>query len=301
LKKSSNIGMVLMGDMFTNEEFDNYLERFGLYSKTGVDYPYEQTPRREPVKRWNGLKKSTMTFGQGIAVTPIQMITAFSAVVNGGTMYQPYIVEKITDKDGLVVRRNLPVNKGKIISEAVSKEMRFMMESAVEDGTVKKGGVDGYRIGGKTGTAQFSERGRYVKNEYLSSVIGFFPVEKPQYIMLAMFFKPQGNILYDKFGGTAAAPVLGEIIKKITKLKSISPINIDKIKVAGRSSLKSVTNHEELILMPDLKGLSGRDVIEIFKGSNIEVELIGAGVVIEQSIQAQKELTNVKKIKIKLN
>ncbi|MGL4970608.1 MAG: penicillin-binding transpeptidase domain-containing protein [Cetobacterium sp.] len=301
LKKSSNIGMVLMADMFTNEEFDKYLEKFGLYNKTGVDYPYEQTPKREAVRRWNGLKKSTMSFGQGIAVTPIQMITAFSAVVNGGIMYQPYIVDKITDKDGLVVRRNLPINKGKIISESVSKDMRDMMESAVLDGTVKKGGVDGYRIGGKTGTAQFSERGRYVKNEYLSSVIGFFPVEKPQYIMLAMFFKPQGDILYDKFGGTAAAPVLGEVIKKITKLKSISPKDIDRIKVAGKSSLKSVTNHEELILMPDLKGLSGRDVMEIFEGTNIDVELLGVGVVVEQSVQPQKELTGIKKIKIKLN
>ncbi len=290
-----------MADMFTNEEFDKYLEKFGLYNKTGVDYPYEQTPKREAVRRWNGLKKSTMSFGQGIAVTPIQMITAFSAVVNGGIMYQPYIVDKITDKDGLVVRRNLPINKGKIVSESVSKDMRDMMESAVLDGTVKKGGVDGYRIGGKTGTAQFSERGRYVKNEYLSSVIGFFPVEKPQYIMLAMFFKPQGDILYDKFGGTAAAPVLGEVIKKITKLKSISPKDIDRIKVAGKSSLKSVTNHEELILMPDLKGLSGRDVMEIFEGTNIDVELLGVGVVVEQSVQPQKELTGIKKIKIKLN
>ena len=127
LKKSSNVGMVLIGDKFTNEEFDRYLEKFGLYDRTGIDYPYEKKPIKEAVKRWNGLKKSTMSFGQGIAVTPIQMITAFSAVINGGIMYQPYIADKITDKDGLVVRRNLPIQKERGLTANISKDMRAMM------------------------------------------------------------------------------------------------------------------------------------------------------------------------------
>ncbi|MGL4905116.1 MAG: penicillin-binding protein, partial [Cetobacterium sp.] len=301
LKKSSNIGMVLMADKFTNEEFDKYLERLGLYDRTGVDYPYEKKPRREAVKSWNGLKKSTMSFGQGIAVTPIQMITAFSSVINGGTLYKPYIVDKITDKDGMVIRRNLPTVKEKIFDEKVSKEMRSMMELAVLEGTVKKAHVDDYRIGGKTGTAQYSENGRYVKHEYLSSVMGFFPVDKPQYIMLAMFFKPQGEVLYDKFGGTAAAPVLGEVIKRITKLKNIHSQKIENIKVASKKSLRSFENNEELYLMPDLKGLSAREVIEIFKGSEIEIEMLGTGIVVTQSLEPHKELLNTKKIRIKLN
>ncbi|MGL4910515.1 MAG: penicillin-binding protein [Cetobacterium sp.] len=301
LKKSSNIGMVLMADKFTNEEFDKYLERLGLYDRTGVDYPYEKKPRREAVKSWNGLKKSTMSFGQGIAVTPIQMITAFSSVINGGNLYKPYIVDKITDKDGMIVRRNLPTIKEKIFDEQVSKEMRSMMELAVLEGTVKKAHVDDYRIGGKTGTAQYSENGRYVKHEYLSSVMGFFPVDKPQYIMLAMFFKPQGEVLYDKFGGTAAAPVLGQVIKRITKLKNIHSQKIENIKVASKKSLRSFENNEELYLMPDLKGLSAREVIEIFKGSEIEIEMLGTGVVVTQSLEPHKELLNIKKVKIKLN
>ncbi|MGL4425534.1 MAG: penicillin-binding transpeptidase domain-containing protein, partial [Cetobacterium sp.] len=299
--KSSNIGMVLMADKFTNEEFDKYLERLGLYDRTGVDYPYEKKPRREAVKSWNGLKKSTMSFGQGIAVTPIQMITAFSSVINGGNLYKPYIVDKITDKDGMIVRRNLPTIKEKIFDEQVSKEMRSMMELAVLEGTVKKAHVDDYRIGGKTGTAQYSENGRYVKHEYLSSVMGFFPVDKPQYIMLAMFFKPQGEVLYDKFGGTAAAPVLGQVIKRITKLKNIHSQKIENIKVASKKSLRSFENNEELYLMPDLKGLSAREVIEIFKGSEIEIEMLGTGVVVTQSLEPHKELLNIKKVKIKLN
>ncbi|MGL5356283.1 MAG: penicillin-binding transpeptidase domain-containing protein [Cetobacterium sp.] len=301
LKKSSNIGMVLIADRFSNDEFDKYLQKFGFYDRTGVDYPYEKKPRREEVKKWNGLKKSTMSFGQGIAITPIQMITAFSSIINGGNLYKPYIVEKITDKDGLVVRRNLPTVIEKIFDESVSKDMRSIMELAVLDGTVKKARVDDYRIGGKTGTAQYSENGRYVKHEYLSSVIGFFPVEKPQYILLAMFFKPQGEVLYDKFGGTAAAPVLGEIVKRVTKLKNIHSQKIENIKITHKKSLRNIENNEELFLMPDLKGMSAREIIEIFKGSNIELEMTGTGVVSSQSLEPHKELINIKKIKIKLN
>ncbi|MGL5052298.1 MAG: penicillin-binding protein [Cetobacterium sp.] len=301
LKKSSNVGMVLIGDKFTNEEFDKYLEKYGMYDRTGVDYPYEKKTRREAVKSWNGLKKSTMSFGQGIAVTPVQMITAFSSVINGGILYKPYIVDHITDKDGMIIRRNLPTAKQKILDEVVSKEMRSMLELAVLEGTVKKAHVDDYRIGGKTGTAQYSENGRYVKHEYLSSVMGFFPVDKPQYILLAMFFKPQGDVLYDKFGGTAAAPVLGEVVKRVTKVKNIHSQKVENIKITSKKTLRSIENNEELFLMPDLKGLSAREVIEIFKGSSIELEITGTGVVLTQSLEAHKELLNVKKIKIKLN
>ncbi|MEG1582650.1 MAG: penicillin-binding protein [Cetobacterium sp.] len=302
LKRSSNVGMVLIGDRFTNEEFDHYLEKFGLYEKTGVDYPYEKKARHVLPKSWHGLKKSTMSFGQGIAITPLQMITAFSAVINGGTLYQPYLVEKITDRDGLVVRRNLPLEKRKVISPNVSQQMRSMMELAVLEGTVVKAHVEGYRVGGKTGTAQFSENGRYVKNEYLASVVGFFPVEKPQYAVMVVFFKPQGDAWYDKSGGTAAAPVLGEIVKRVTKLKNIYSQSIENIKVQGKKqNFKRVENNEELLVMPDLKGMSAREIIEIFKGSDIELEISGVGVVESQSPEPKKELVDVKKVKIKLS
>ncbi|WP_297597132.1 penicillin-binding transpeptidase domain-containing protein [uncultured Cetobacterium sp.] len=302
LKKSSNVGMVLIGDRFTNEEFDNVLTSFGLYEKTDVDYPYEKTARHILPKNWHGLKKSTMSFGQGIAITPLQMITAFSAVINGGILYQPYLVEKITDRDGLVIRRNLPIEKRRVINPNVSKQMREMMELAVLEGTVVKAQVEGYRVGGKTGTAQYSENGRYVKNEYLASVVGFFPVEKPQYTVMVVFFKPQGDAWYDKSGGTAAAPVLGEIVKRVTKLKNIYSQSIENIKVQGKKqSFRNLENQEEVLIMPDLKGMSAREVIEIFKGSNIELEILGVGVVQEQFPEPKKEILDTKKIKIKLN
>lgn len=301
LKKSSNVGMVLIGDKFTNEEFDGYLRQYGFYEKTGVDYPYEKKTRAIPTKRWDGLKKSTMSFGQGIVVTPIQMITAFSSVINGGNLYQPYIVEKITDKDGTVVRRNLPQLKRQVIKKDVSDTIKDILEKAVEDGTVIKAQVPGYRIGGKTGTAQFSEHGKYVKKQYLSSVIGFFPVDKPKYTILVMLFKPQGEHWYDRTGGSAAAPVLGEIIKRITKSKNIYSENVENIKVRkldqGQKSL-----NEDVILseMPDLKGYSARQVANLFKNLDIKVEIVGSGIVVEQVPEKGKSMEEIKKIKVKL-
>lgn len=299
LKKSSNVGMVLVSDKFTENEFDDTLKNYGFYEKTGIDYPYEKLPKRIPISEWNGLKKNTMAFGQGIAVTPIQMITAFSAVINGGHLYRPYIVDKITDSDGVVIRRNIPMLRRDVISPEVSAQMRDILELVVEEGTVKKAKVEGYRIGGKTGTAQFSEHGRYVRHEYLSSVMGFFPVEKPKYIILLMFFKPQGEVLYDKFGGTAAAPALGQIISRIVKVKGISSHDIESIKIEKENSTTDIPA-TQLREMPDLKGLSAREVLELFEKNKIKVEIKGTGVVESQSIEPGKSLDGVTEIEVQM-
>lgn len=297
LKKSSNVGMVMIGDRFTNQEFEEYLKKFGFYDKTGVDFPGEIKPYTTPYKRWDGLKKSTMSFGQGIAVTPIQMITAFSSLVNGGVLYEPYLVEKIADENGVVVRRNPTVQVRRVISEKLSSEMRDMLEKVVSDGTAKRGEVPGYKVGGKTGTAQLSSKGGYLKENYLSSFIGFFPVDKPKYVVLVMFLKPKGETVFEKYGGATAAPVFAEIVKRITKSKNILSEDVSSI-----SQVKKFENgyRAELtdVLMPDLKDLNPKDVIQIFKNTNIEVEIDGTGLVKEQYPKAGTSLQDVKKIQI---
>ncbi len=303
LKRSSNVGMVLISENFSDVEFDDWLKKYGLYEKTGVDFPYEQKSRYVPPNKWNGLKKSNMAFGQGIAVTPIQILTAFSAVINGGYIYKPYLVEKIVDKDGIVIRRNTPKVERRVLSEKTSEKMKKMMELAVLDGTVKKAQVEGYRVGGKTGTAQYSENGRYVKNEYLSSAIVFFPVENPQYVMLAMFFKPQSEKQTEKYGGSAAAPVLGRIIRRITKLKNIYSQDIKNITVNTRNkNFKNILTlrNSKVEIMPDIKGMTAKEVIELFKKTDIDIKIKGVGVVIKQFPEAGTSLTGVKEIKIEL-
>lgn len=299
LTKSSNVGMVMIGDKFTNQEFEEYLKRFGFYDKTGIDFPGELKPYTTPYKRWDGLKKSTMSFGQGIVVTPIQMITAFSSLINGGILYKPYLVDKITDEDGVVIRRNLPTPVRQTISKELSKDMREILEKTVTEGTVKKGRVEGYRVGGKSGTAQLSTKGGYLKENYLSSVIGFFPVDKPKYTILVMFLKPKGETIFEKFGGATAAPVFGDIVRRISKSKNILSENISSFsKVENFES--PIKNETIDVVMPDLTGFSPKEVVYIFKDTNIEVKIKGVGLVKEQYPKAGTPLENIKEIKIVL-
>ena len=300
--KSSNVGMVLISDYFTDSLFEEYLKNFGLYDKTGVDFPNELKPYTLPYEEWDGLKKNNMAFGQGIAITPIQMITAFSAVVNGGTLYKPYLVEKITDGEGIVIRRNTPTVVRKVLSEKVSESMRSILADTVDKGTGKRARIEGYLVGGKTGTAQLSGgKSGYIRNEYLSSFIGFFPADKPKYIIMAMFMRPQAEIQSNRFGGVVAAPVVGNVIRRIIKeeegfAKDIEKINVNKeAEKAQKSSLEAV-NYEDV--MPDLEGMSPQEVLTIFKETDIDIEVVGTGLVVEQKPAAGDSLKDVKKVKI---
>ena len=305
IMKSSNVGMVLISDYFTNALFEEYLKAFGLYDKTGVDFPNELKPYASSYKNWDGLKKNNMAFGQGVVITPIQMITAFSAVVNGGTLYKPYIVEKITDSDGTVVMRNTPTAVRKVISEDVSEKMRSIMEDTVEKGTGKRAYIEGYAIGGKTGTAQLSAgKSGYIRNEYLSSFIGFFPADNPKYVVMAMFMRPQSDIQSNKFGGVVAAPVVGNVIRRIIKeeegfAKNVETINVSSSKSENgentKSSLDAITYED---VMPDLEGMSPQEVLTVFKETDIDIEVIGTGLVEEQTPKVGDSLKNVKKVKI---
>jgi len=305
IMKSSNVGMVLISDYFTNALFEDYLKAFGLYDKTGVDFPNELKPYTSSYKNWDGLKKNNMAFGQGVVITPIQMITAFSAVINGGTLYKPYIVEKITDSDGTVIMRNTPTAVRQVISEEVSEKMRSILEDTVDKGTGKRARIEGYAVGGKTGTAQLSAgKSGYIRNEYLSSFIGFFPADKPKYVVMAMFMRPQADIQANKFGGVVAAPVVGNVIRRIIKeeegfAKNVETINVSNSKDENGENIKSsleAISYEDV--MPDLEGMSPQEVLTVFKETNIDIEVTGTGLVEEQIPAAGDSLKNVKKVNL---
>ncbi|MGL5100601.1 MAG: penicillin-binding transpeptidase domain-containing protein, partial [Fusobacteriaceae bacterium] len=200
----------------------------------------------------------------------------------GGIMYRPYLVDRVENEDGVVLRRNLPTQVSRVISPDVSEKVKGMMENTVQYGTGKRAIVEGYRVGGKTGTGQISAPwGGYYKNEYLASFIGFFPVENPQYVVLTMFLKPQGETVNQKYGGTVGAPIFGEIIRGITKNKNIHSENVRRIDLKSRSfqngNEEEVT--EKIETMPDLIGLPSKDVLKIFHGGRFKVNITGRGVV----------------------
>lgn len=302
IMKSSNVGMVLISDYFSDQLFEEYLKKFGLYDKTNIDFPDELKPYTIPYQKWDKLKKNNMAFGQGIVVSPIQMAVAFSAVVNGGTIYKPYLVDKITDNDGVVIMRNTPEKVREVIKPEVSEMVRGMMEETVSAGTGKRAYIEGYRLGGKTGTAQLSAgKSGYEKNEYLASFIGFFPADKPKYVVLVMFMRPQGDAQFKKFGGYVSAPVVGNIARRIIKDDKVLSQNISKLnsQIGTVQNTKKAVTTDEGNIMPDLTGISLREVIELFgNDEDIELEITGTGLVKEQQPKAGEDLENVSKIKI---
>lgn len=298
IKKSSNVGMVLISDRFTEEQFEKSLRKFGLYDKTGVDFPNEIKPYTTPHKKWDKLKKSNMAFGQGITVTPIQMATAFSAVVNGGKLFRPYLVEKIVDDDGVVLRRNIPKVVRQVIKPEVSEMLVGMLEETVASGTGSRAKVEGYRVGGKTGTAQLSSNGRYLAHQYLASFVGFFPVENPQYVILVMILKPQAESVFGRYGGTASAPVVGNIIRRISKIKNVSSQEVSKIISTKKETLEEKPRPVLGEEMPDLKGLSPKEVMNLFQTTNYDIHIKGTGLVVQQEPAAGKSLEEVNKIEV---
>jgi len=217
LEKSSNVGMVHIGSKLGKKNLLKYVDYLGFGKVTGVDLQGESAGYLRDF--WTDIDYATATFGQGIVVTPIQMIRAFSSVINGGNLMRPYIVKAIkTDSSSQVVRPKLDK---KIYSEKTSEIMKKMLVSTVENGEYKWIKPEGYSIGGKTGTSQIALGGRYDTSKTIASFIGFAPAEKPKFIALVVLKEPKSSI----YGSETAAPLFFEIAKELLYYYNISPTN----------------------------------------------------------------------------
>lgn len=297
LMKSSNVGMVKIADRFTNAKFEEYLRKYGLYDKTGVDFANEPKSRQIPYQKWDGLKRYTMAFGQGIAVTPLQMAMAFSTVINGGVLVEPTFVKKIINEDGNIVYDHQTFEKGRVISENTSSLIRGMLKETLEKGGGVNAKIEGYSMGGKTGTAQKSGKGGYQKGKYILSFVGFYPAEKPDYLLMVVANEPKSSMIY---ASQLMAPLYKSIMERVFRYKNILPTtatvnNINNIVLNSTKVMPIVTD-----TMPDIKGLSSREVLKVFKDYNIEVEFQGKGLVESYSPSFGANIKNTKKIKVYL-
>ncbi len=162
-----------------DNEYD-YVTNFGFGEKTGVDLPGESTGIMFKKSAMGEVEQATVAFGQGLSVTPIQLVTAFSAVINGGTLYEPYITKSIQDPiTHDVILEYKPTIKRQVIQEETSKQMRYALESVVANGGGKAAYIEGYKIGGKTGTAQKAENGVYSTSNYILSFLSAAPMDDP--------------------------------------------------------------------------------------------------------------------------
>ncbi|HEY8389796.1 MAG TPA: penicillin-binding transpeptidase domain-containing protein [Clostridia bacterium] len=250
------------------DNFYDYINLFGFGKITGIDFPAES---KGIVMNKNSVKNvdlARMGFGQAVAVTPLQLITSASAVVNGGKLMKPRFVKEIRSYDGKTIYINNPVKSAQTISESTSKIMRDILEEAVNSGSGKHAGVEGYRIGGKTGTAQKYENGVIARGKYVSSFIGFAPMENPQYAVLIIVDEPAG---YAYYGSMVAAPYASFMFKGIFAYKGIAP------------SKNNDEDFKKVIEMPALIGLTYSQAAAKLSSLGLQFEVAGtSGKVIDQ-------------------
>ena len=199
--------------------FYNYLSLFGLGNVTGIDFAGEAVGMLVPQSLVRDCDLARIGFGQTVAVTALQLACAVASAVNGGNYYVPRLLKSVISSDGSVVEESEPILKNKTISEQASSMLRSMLEGVVKEGSGKNAYIEGYRVAGKTGTAQKYENGAVAAGKYVSSFVGFFPADDPQYLALVIVDEPQGAY----YGSVVAAPVAKSIFEDIIAIKNIQP------------------------------------------------------------------------------
>lgn len=211
LQNSSNPGFVEIGRRLGKDKLYNYIKEFGFLEKTGIDIQGENKGIFFSYDNFNLLEQATTSFGQGISVTAMQLIRAFSAIINGGNLYSPHIVDRIVNPiNNETIYKNISNPKRKVISDKTSELMRYALECVVAKGTGRKAYVDGYRVGGKTGTSQIAENGSYLDGQYILSFIAGAPMNDPKVVCYFAIKKPHNCVQY---GGTTVGPIVGRMIE----------------------------------------------------------------------------------------
>jgi stage V sporulation protein D (sporulation-specific penicillin-binding protein) len=238
-----------------------YFEQLGIMAKTGVDLPGEAGTIMHNKKNVGLVELATMSFGQSFQITPMQLATTVSSIVNGGTRVTPHFGVAVRTYDGALIEQFTYPEKKNVISKETSETMRFILEKVVSEGTGQKAYIPGFRIGGKTATSQTLPRSA---KKYISSFIGFAPAEDPSVLALAVIYNPKG--IY--YGGTIAAPVVKEIFENILPYLGIEQIY--KEEEIQKYNIGTIT-------MPDLVGLKREEADKILKEYALNTQYLNEG------------------------
>ncbi len=221
IERSSNIGAAKIGLKLGVKDFYLYTKAFGFGSKSGLGFHGESAGLLRPLENFKQIDLAVGSYGHGIAATPLQVINAYSALANGGKLYEPRLVERVTEFEGEEVFSNKPAVIRQAIPPGIAGRVKAILRNVVINGTGKPAGIPGYSIAGKTGTSEKIDprTGKYQKGRSVASFAGFFPVAEPRYTILVVLDNPKGLT----YGGETAAPAFREIAKKIITLKGIKP------------------------------------------------------------------------------
>lgn len=280
IQHSCNSGFVEIGLGVGIDNFFKHLRGFGFGMPTGIKLPGEAHGILIPQKQATNLNLATMSIGQSVAVTPIQLTAAVAAVANGGVLMQPQLVKKVVDHNGKVVRELQPREVRRVISEETAREVQELLETVVLKGTGVNAYVDGYRVAGKTGTAQVvGPGGGYMTGRYVSSFVGFGPVENPRAVTLIMVVEPQGGIYY---GSQVAAPAFRNVMQDVLRYLGV-PAR-DDLPKPEKQWIWVEPEEPENVKVPQVSNLPLDEAVRELRGNNLNFITRGEGNVVHEQV-----------------
>jgi len=260
-ENSCNPGFVTLGQKLGKEKLMSYINDFGFGSSTGIDLNGESSGIMFDVDKMGPVELATTAFGQGISVTPLQQIRGVSATINGGYLYEPFVVEALLESEtNAVIKLNEPKKIKQVITKETSSLVRHTLESVVANGTGKNAYIENYRVGGKTGTAQKVKDGKYMVGNYIVSFIGFLPADNPELVIYVAVDNPKGVTQY---GGTVSAPIARNIM--------LSAIDIFDLKPTKEVMPREYTWLDtKYVILPNVEGKTVEEAKKILKGFSIK-------------------------------
>ncbi len=321
LEHSSNIGMIKLSEKIPPEKFYVYLRNFGFGNPTGIELPGESGGRLKTPNSFSAVSKPFMSIGYEIAVTPLQIANAYSALVNGGKLFKPYILKEIKGSSG-IIREKKPELIRSVINKQTSEIIRRWMIGVVSEGTAQAAQIKDVLIGGKTGTSQILVGKKYSHTQFNTSFVGFFPATHPKFVCYILVVAPKKS----KYGGTVAAPIFRNVVNSLIEMdpslgidnntnKSSNGyeellVNVKKdrekrkvnsfadLSIKTNKTSKNVDGFYKRSTMVNLLGRSKRDALSILNSLGVNYSVVGYGKVVSQSVKAGAKITKNMTVKL---
>lgn len=296
IEHSSNVVFASLAGSISNDKFYKYVRDFGFGIVLGVDLPGEVRGIVKKPREFDHTTKTFMAFGYELAATALQIVNAYATVANGGVMMKPYVVQKVLDREGEEISVYEPQTIRRVIDESTAHQISSMLTGVVERGTGKAAQVQGVRIAGKTGTAQQLVDGKYSKQNYTASFVGFFPAEQPEIALIVMLDRPRNGY----YGGEVSAPIFQRIVRRIVSASLVTPPE-----PAG--AIAQVDSHDTTqpqpdltVTVPDVRGLAFADATDLLHQFGLRLKSVATqGIVYEQTPLPGTELERGSEIAVR--